>query len=145
MNLLISGCLTGLSCRYDGACRPLPEKVLKLLREKFTLIPVCPEQLGGLSTPRNPAERVGERVISNAGTDVTEEYQKGAEEVLKLAKFLDCKVALLKEKSPACGSGRVYDGTFTRTLVSGDGVAAECLKRNGIRVFGESEITELLG
>lgn len=144
MNLLISGCLLGLACRYDGESRPLPERTLERLRERFTLIPVCPEQLGGLTTPRNPAERVGERVMSNAGTDVTGAYQKGAEEVLKLAGLLDCRIALLKEKSPACGSGLIYDGTFTRNLMPGDGVAAELLKGHGIRVYGESGIEKLL-
>lgn len=144
MKLLISGCLLGLACRYDGKCRPLPEETLTALREKFQLIPVCPEQLGGLSTPRNPAERVGGKVISCTGKDVTKEYQKGAEEVLKLAKFFGCNMALLKEKSPACGTGLIYDGTFRKNLVPGDGVAAELLRRNGIEVFGESEIEKIL-
>lgn len=144
MKLLISGCLLGLACRYDGECRPLPEEKLGRLREKFQLIPVCPEQLGGLSTPRNPSERVGALVISNVGNDVTEEYQKGAKEVLKLAKLFGCTAALLKEKSPACGNGLIYDGTFRKNLVTGDGVAAELLKKNGIQVFGESEIEKLL-
>ncbi len=144
MKLLISGCLLGLACRYDGECRPLPEETLSALGEKFQLIPVCPEQLGGLSTPRNPAERVGDKVISNVGKDVTKEYQKGAGEVLKLAKLFGCTVALLKEKSPACGNGLIYDGSFRKNLVPGDGVAAELLKGNGIDVFGESEIEKLL-
>ncbi len=144
MKLLISGCLLGLACRYDGECRPLPEEILTALGEKFQLIPVCPEQLGGLSTPRNPAERVGNMVISNMGKDVTEEYQKGAAEVLKLAELFGCTAALLKEKSPACGNGLIYDGSFRKNLVPGDGVAAELLKGNGIDVFGESEIEKLL-
>ncbi|MBO5364449.1 MAG: DUF523 domain-containing protein [Clostridia bacterium] len=144
MNLLISGCLLGLACRYDGDSRPLPEDVLQALTKAFHLVPVCPEQLGGLSTPRNPAERVGERVVSNAGEDVTKEYQKGAQEVLRLAKRLDCRVALLKEKSPACGSVLIYDGSFEKNLISGNGVATELLKENGIRVFGESELEKLL-
>ncbi len=144
MKLLISGCLLGLACRYDGESRPLPKELLKALEQKFHLIPVCPEQLGGLSTPRNPAERVGERVISNAGKDVTGEYQKGAEEVLRLAKLLDCRIAILKEKSPACGNGWIYDGSFQKKLIPGDGVATELFKKNGVRVFGESEIEKLL-
>lgn len=144
MKLLISGCLLGLACRYDGECRPLPEEAIAALQERFQLVPVCPEQLGGLSTPRNPAERVGDRVVSNAGKDVTDEYQKGALEVLKIAKLLGCRLALLKEKSPACGSGLIYDGTFRKKLVPGDGVAAELLKSNGVSVFGENEIGVLL-
>ena len=145
MKLLISGCLLGLACRYDGACRPLPKEVLEALAEKFQLIPVCPEQLGGMSTPRNPSERVGDKVISDIGCDVTEEYQKGAREVLKLAEMFGCHKALLKEKSPACGSGLIYDGSFQKKLVSGDGVATELLRQNGIQVFGESEIEKLMG
>lgn len=145
MNLLISGCLLGLSCRYDGACKPLSREILDRLREKFTLIPVCPEQLGGLSTPRNPAERVGDKVISSAGVDVTGEYQKGAQEVWKLAEFFDCRVALLKEKSPACGKDKIYDGSFSRTLIPGSGVAAELLQKKGVLVYGESEWKKLLG
>ncbi len=145
MKLLISGCLLGLSCRYDGVCKPLPEEILCRLREKFILIPVCPEQLGGLSTPRNPAERVGDRVISSVGDDVTAEYQKGAEEVWCLAQFFDCRIALLKEKSPACGKDRIYDGSFRRTLIVGSGVTAELLQKKGIFVYGESEIEKLLG
>ena len=144
MKMLISGCLLGLACRYDGESRPLSKELLKALAREFHLIPVCPEQLGGLSTPRNPAERVKERVISNAGKDVTGEYQNGAEEVLRLAKLLDCRVALLKEKSPACGNGWIYDGSFQKELIPGDGVSTELLKKNGIRVFGESEIEKLL-
>ncbi len=144
MNLLISGCLLGLACRYDGVCKPLPAEILQKLREKFTLIPVCPEQLGGLSTPRNPAERIGDKVISSAGVDVTAEYQKGAQEVWKLAEFFDCRMVLLKEKSPACGKDKIYDGTFSRTLIPGSGVAAEFLQKKDILVYGESEIEKLL-
>lgn len=107
------------------------------------MIPVCPEQLGGLPTPRIPAERVKDRVITQVGVDVTKEYQIGAEEALKIAKLYNCKKAILKEKSPSCGCGKIYDGTFSRNLIVGNGVTAELLLKNGIEVFGESEIDKL--
>ncbi|MFR4440281.1 MAG: DUF523 domain-containing protein, partial [Hungatella sp.] len=100
----------------------------------------CPEQLGGMATPRLPAERQGDRVINKAGEDVTEHYQKGAEETLKLAKLYQCSCAILKERSPSCGCGQIYDGTFSRTLTDGDGVTARLLKEHGIVVMGESEL-----
>ena len=138
MNILVSACLLGAACRYDGAAK-VNEKVVRLL-ETETLIPVCPEQLGGLATPRTPAERQGDRVITKTGEDVTVQYQKGAEEVLKLAKLYQCSCAVLKERSPSCGCGRIYDGTFHGTLIDGDGVTAHLLKENGISVKGESEL-----
>ncbi len=144
MRILISGCLLGLACRYDGEYSPLPAKTLQGLKERFTLIPVCPEQLGGLPTPRPPAERVGDQVISRLGADVTAQYHKGATETLKIAKTLGCRLALLKEKSPSCGCGEIYDGNFQQKLIAGDGVTAELFKANGIAVFGESRIPELL-
>ena len=142
-NVLISACLLGFECKYCGGSNKLPERQLAALRERFCLIPVCPETAGGLPTPRDPSERLGDRVVSNQGRDVTEEYQKGAETALTLARRYGCKAALLKEKSPSCGSGQIYDGSFTGTLVTGDGVAAQMLKEEGLIVFGESD-TELL-
>ena len=108
------------------------------------LVPVCPEQLGGLSTPRPPAERQGERVMTGDGTDVTAPYLRGAEETLRLCRLLDCEAAVLKERSPSCGRGEIYDGTFTGTLAKGDGVTAQLLAAHGIAVYGESGIEELL-
>lgn len=142
--LIISGCLLGLACRYDGKTKPLPEDILCKLRERYSLIPVCPEQLGGLSTPRPAAEFDGVRFVTQDNKEVTEAYQKGAAEVLKLAGLFDCRRALLKEKSPACGFGKIYDGTFTKTLTEGNGAAADLLDKNGIAVFGESSIKQLL-
>lgn len=141
MNILISGCLLGLKCRYDGKEKKLPE--IEKLIESYNLIPVCPEQLGGLPTPRIPAERVKDRVITQVGVDVTKEYQIGAEEALKIAKLYNCKKAILKEKSPSCGCGKIYDGTFSRNLIVGNGVTADLLLKNEIEVFGESEIDKL--
>ena len=141
--VLISACLLGFECKYCGGSNKLPEQQLAALRERFRLIPVCPETAGGLPTPRDPSERLGDKVVSNQGRDVTAQYQKGAETALTLARRYGCKAALLKEKSPSCGSGLIYDGSFTGTLVTGDGVAAQMLKEEGLIVFGESD-TELL-
>ena len=129
MRILISACLLGVACRYDGAAKPHPGAAA--LAERHELIPVCPEQLGGLPTPRPPAERQGDTVRTRE-TDVTMQYRRGAEEALKLCKLMGCKVAILKERSPSCGSGSIYDGTFTGTLRPGDGVTAELLRACGI-------------
>ena len=141
MKILISACLLGACCRYDGASKAHP--LAALLAERHTLVPVCPEQLGGLPTPRPPAERRGGRVVTQSG-DVTEQYLRGAEETLKLCKLLGCEAAVLKERSPSCGRGQVYDGTFSGTLTAGDGVTAELLAAHGILVSGEFQIEKLL-
>ena len=141
MRILVSACLLGISCRYDGKSKPHP--AVLALQGQHQLIPVCGEIFGGLPTPRTPAERVGDRVLTEDGRDVTQEYHRGAEEVLALARRLDCKVALLKERSPSCGTGEIYDGSFTHTLTAGDGVTAELLRASGIAVFGESRLADL--
>lgn len=141
-NILVSACLLGIGCRYDGKHKADPE-VLKL-KERYNLIPVCPEIFGGLPTPRIPSERIGDKVMMKDGRDVTENYQKGAEEALELCRIYDIKTAILKERSPSCGKGFVYDGTFTGVLTERDGVTAELLLSVGIRVIGESEINILL-
>ena len=141
MRILVSACLLGVACRYDGKSKPHPA-VLEL-QARHELIPICGEIFGGLPTPRTPAERVGDRVLTADGGDVTAQYRRGAEEVLALAKRLDCKAALLKERSPSCGTGEIYDGSFTRTLTAGDGVTAELLRQHGIAVFGESRLADL--
>ena len=142
MNILVSACLLGVRCRYDGASRP-NEAVLRLM-EQHTLIPVCPEQLGGLATPRPPAERQGEAGRTQSGADVGERDRRGAEEALGLCRLYGCQAAVLKERSPSCGAGAVYDGTFSGTLTEGDGVAAELLAAHGIPVYGESQAEKLL-
>lgn len=142
MNILISACLMGINCRYNGKSEII--KKLEELKEKYNLVPICPEIYGGLKTPRNPAERVNDKVLTNNGEDVTYNYAKGAEEILKLAKFYDCKYAILKERSPSCGFGRIYDGTFSKTTIDGNGVTADLLSKNGVKIIGESKIAELL-
>ncbi len=141
-NILVSACLLGIGCRYDGKHKADPE-VIKL-KEKYNLIPVCPEIFGGLSTPRTPSERVGDKVMMKDGRDVTENYSRGANEALELCRIFNIKTAVLKERSPSCGKGRIYDGTFSGALTERDGVTAELLMREGIRVIGESEINILL-
>ena len=141
-NVLVSRCLLGDSCRYDGQSK-VYDTVSKIL-DKFNVIPVCPEVDGGLETPRNPSEIRGDKVIMNNGKDVTEAFRKGAENALKLAKEKNCRAALLKAKSPSCGKDKVYDGSFTGKLTDGDGVTAKLLKEHSIAVFTENETDELL-
>ena len=140
-NILVSACLLGVACRYDGKRKP--NEAVIALKEKYNLIPVCPEIMGGLPTPRLPSEIRGETVIMENGEDVTDKYSKGAEETLRLARLFGCGKAVLKGKSPSCGSGRIYDGTFSKTLTEGNGVTAGMLLANGIRVAGETEIDAL--
>ncbi len=137
MNILVSACLLGTPCRYNGK-GSADERVLTL-RERHHLIPVCPEILGGLATPRTPAERRGDRVVAKDGKDVTGAYERGAEEVLRLARLFDCQAAVLKERSPSCGAGKIYDGTFSGMLTEGNGVCAQMLLDAGIQVLGESD------
>ena len=142
-NLLISACLLGVECKYSGGSNALPEETIEKLRTRYRLIPVCPETAGGLPTPCDPSERLGERVVSCRGADVTAQFKKGAEAALTLARRYGCTTALMKEHSPSCGSGLIYDGSFSGKLVKGDGCAAELLKAAGVSVVGEN-VTELL-
>lgn len=142
MNILVSACLLGIKCRYDGSC--VVDKNIEKLRELHNLVPICPEIYGGLKTPREPSEILGDKVITKSGKDVTANYNAGAQEILKLAKFFDCQYAVLKERSPSCGHNKIYDGTFSGTLIEGDGIAAKILIDNGIPVLGESQIEKLL-
>ncbi len=142
MNILISACLLGVNCRYNADRLQVSGDVLKLM-EKHTLIPVCPEVFGGLSTPREPSEIRGGRVYAKSGLDVTDNYMRGAQEALRLARLYGCKIAVLKERSPSCGAGAVYDGSFCGRLVEGEGVTALLLMNNGIRIYGESNCLEI--
>ena len=132
--MIVSACLAGFPCRYDGKARPCPE-VVELVRAGKA-IPVCPEQLGGLETPRPPCEILNGRVVDQNGADQTEAYRRGAEAVLALARTYGATEALLQKRSPSCGSGWIYDGTFSKRLVAGDGVTARLLAENGIQVIG---------
>ena len=143
--LLISACMLGISCRYDGKSKlAVTDEELRALNEKYQLVPFCPEIYGGLSTPRVPSERVGEEVIMKDGTRVTDNFKKGASEALKLCCNLGIKKALLKAKSPSCGKGEIYDGSFEGALTVGNGVCAELLIQNDVSVYTENEIVELI-
>ena len=137
-NILISACLLGETCRYDGKSKAYPKA--DRLKEKYNLIPVCPEILGGLKTPRTPCEIQSGRVIDQKGIDKTLEYKKGAEIALALARENNCHMAILKSKSPSCGKGRIYDGTFSKSLRDGNGITADLLIKNGIKVIREDEL-----
>ena len=141
--LLISACLLGFCCKYDGGTNTLPADTIAALREQYELIPVCPETAGGLPIPRAPSERRGGRVLSREGNDVTNEYEQGARIALVLAERFGCRRALLKERSPSCGAGEIYDGSFSHSRIPGDGVAAEALRRAGLTLFCESELDKL--
>ena len=140
--ILVSACLLGIDCKYSGG-NNYNEKVLEYIKD-YEVIPVCPEIMGGLSTPRPPSERVGNKVINNQNIDVTKEYIKGANETLKLAKLFDVKKALLKAKSPSCGKGKIYDGSFSGTLIEGNGVTVDLLQSNGIEVITEQDLEKLI-
>ena len=136
--IIVSACLAGINCRWNNTSKPC-QKVINLVKEGKA-IPVCPEQLGGLTTPRTPAEQKGNQVFTKDGINVTNQFEIGAKKVLKIAKQSNCTEAILKSKSPSCGSNKIYDGTFSKTLITGDGVLAKILKDNNIQVFTEDEI-----
>lgn len=131
--ILVSACLLGVDCKYNGG-NNYSEEVMEFLKD-YEIIPICPEIMGGLQTPRPASEIKENKVININNEDVTANFKKGAEEALKLAKLLGVKKALLKKKSPSCGSGEIYDGTFSGTLISGDGITTQLLKENDIEVL----------
>ncbi len=143
--LIISSCLLGANCRYDGGTNALAEDILAQLNKAFVLIPVCPEQMGGLSTPRLPAEIRGKKVIRKDEVDVTKEFQLGSREALAFAKRYKARYALLKAYSPSCGNETVYDGSFSGTLIEGKGTTAKEFDKFGIKVYNETQINDLLG
>ena len=141
--VLISACLAGINCKFNGENNLLDSGILDEISKKYHLLFVCPEVFGGLGTPREPAEMKDGLVVTKTAKDVSENFKFGAEICLKIAKLNGCKKAILKARSPSCGSGQIYDGSFTKKLIFGDGVAAKLLKENGILVFSEDEIGQL--
>ena len=139
--IIVSKCLLGYPCRYDG--KSVPCKEVMDLQDRYELIPVCPEELGGLPTPRIPAEIVGDKILRADGADVTGEYILGAKLAYTYAAENGCTLAILKSKSPSCGKGEIYDGTYTRTLIIGNGILTDLLLKNNIEVYTETEIDKL--
>ena len=141
-NVLISACFCGVACRYDGKENKL--ELSEKLKETFHLIPICPEVMGGLSIPRLPAEIVDGKIINTAGEDVSTFFRKGAEQSLQIAKEKEISFAILKARSPSCGFGFIYDGSFSKTLIEGNGWTADLLFRHGIPIFTEIDLDNLL-
>ena len=140
--LIVSACLLGENCKYNGSNNKNP--AVLALQKDFDIVAVCPETFGGLRSPREPSEIRGGRVYSKSGADVTAQFVSGAEKTLYIAEECGARLAVLKERSPSCGCGEIYDGSFTGALTEGNGVAAEMLLKCGIRIFGESSVAELL-
>lgn len=138
MNILVSACLLGVECRYsgDGYFHTQVDE----LKNKHNLIPICPEQLGGLPTPRNPVEIVDGKALDKEKKDFTKQFQKGAKETLKIANLFECKQAILKCNSPSCGYGIIYDGSFSGKKTKGNGFTAELLSKHGIEILSENDI-----
>jgi uncharacterized protein YbbK (DUF523 family) len=135
MNILVSACLLGENCKYNGKSNYC-KKIIDLSKE-HNLIPACPEQLGGLPTPRVPSEIKKNKVINKIGEDVTNEFILGANKTLEIAKKFDCKYAIFKKNSPSCGFLQIYSGNFDKSLVLGNGITSELLSKNNITVLNE--------
>ncbi len=142
MKIAVSSCLLGINCKYNGKSN-YNEDIIKL-KEIYELIPICPEVLGGLPTPRIPSEIIKEKVINQEGLDVTINYNDGALKALKILKDNNISIAILKSKSPSCGKGEIYDGTFSHTLVNGDGITSRLFIENNIKIYNENNFYELL-
>ncbi len=142
MNILISSCLLDRPCRYNGTGYPLTTEI-QSLKINHTLIPVCPELLGGLPVPRPPVELWQQMAVTADGTDLTHSFLTGARKTLALAQRYQCTHAILKEKSPSCGSASIYDGTFTGTIIPGAGLTTSLLREHGIIVMSESQLKEI--
>jgi len=140
--ILVSSCLYGDHCRYDAVDRPCLDPRFLKWKEEGRLVKVCPEVFGGLPTPRPDSQRQGNRVVACNGKDVTGEYEKGAREAVRLAREQDVLFCVMKQHSPSCGSKEIYDGTFTDTLVKGEGRAVQLLREAGFRIFAEEDMDE---
>ena len=139
--IIVSACLLGCKCRYDGASKPC-ERVLKLAEEGNVLIPVCPEQMGGLPTPRIPSERQpgGFPILMKDGTDVTENYRRGVDTALEIARLNRADYAIFKAGSPSCGKGLIYDGSFTGKKIPGNGITVQAFLDAGYTVYSDEEL-----
>lgn len=154
--ILISACLLGVNCNYKGSCSYDFSKnncFWSSINRKYNIIPICPEQLGGLSTPRIPSELQDSaaniesgkgRIVNKKGLDVTKNFVNGANEVLRLSKMYNVHFAVLKSKSPSCGTKTVYDGTFSGVLIDGLGYTAYLLRKSKVTIYDEYEFSEIL-
>ena len=142
-NILVSACLLGAPVRHDGGHKLVSDGRIDAWRREGRLVPICPEESGGLGTPRPASEISGERVVAATGADVTDEFRKGAEVALALARRRGCRFALLKENSPSCGVRSVHDGTFSGRKIFGQGVTAALLAAHGVQTFSENELDAL--
>jgi uncharacterized protein YbbK (DUF523 family) len=140
VRVLVSACLLGEPVRYNGESKAARHPVLDRWIAEGRVVPFCPEVAGGLAVPRPPAERTGDLVVTRDGTDVTAEFARGAELAVAAARQHGAVIAILKERSPSCGSSSIADGTFTRTRIPGKGLAAEALLAAGIAVYSEDRI-----
>ncbi len=140
MRYLVSSCLLGVNCKYDGG-NNYHQAVVDFLKDK-DYVPVCPEQLGGLSTPREPSEIIGDQVVTQGGGRVTEAFERGGEETLKLARLSGCTRGILKENSPSCGVTTRYDGTFSHQKIPGQGITARILREAGLDLCSEMDLLE---
>lgn len=141
MKILVSACLLGENCKYSGGNNK-NDKVIAL-GKKHKLIPICPECFAQLPIPRPPAEIVGDKVFNKLGEDITEQFKDGAEKALYVAEEAGCQTAILKERSPSCGFGEIYDGSFTGKTIRGNGITAQLLYDNGITIYGESNVDKI--
>jgi uncharacterized protein YbbK (DUF523 family) len=140
--VLVSACLLGAEVRHHGGAATVEHSVLRRWREEGRIVGVCPEVAGGLPAPRPPSEIRGLRVVTREGTDVTSAFLAGARTAVQIARELGIRVAVLKSRSPSCGTGRIYDGTFSGRLADGDGITAAALRRAGVQVFDETQLEE---
>lgn len=135
MKIAVSSCLLGINCKYNGKSN-YNEEIIKL-KEKYEIIPICPEVLGGLPTPRIPSEIINNKVINQEGIDVTKNYLDGANKALQILKDNNIKIVILKAKSPSCGKGEIYDGTFSHTIIEGNGITSQLFLDNNITIYNE--------
>ena len=142
MKIAVSSCLLGINCKYNGKAN-YNEEIVKL-KEKYELIPICPEVLGGLPIPRVPSEIINNKVINQEGMDVTKNYIEGANKALQILKDNNIKIVILKAKSPSCGKDEIYDGTFSHTIVKGNGITSKLFLDNNITVYNEFNFKDYL-
>ncbi len=139
--VLISSCLLGENVKYDGTNNSITQnQFIKKLQKLNLIVSICPEVEGGLPTPRVPVEIQNNRAINKKGEDKTKEFKLGANKTLEIALQNDIEMAIMKSKSPSCGAGQIYDGTFLKKLINGDGISTALLKDKGIKIFGEGEL-----